>query len=209
LSGENLMDITVFGRPPTRALRVIWMLEEMGLAYRVRPVDFLTSAKDPEFLAANPAGLIPAMTDGELSMAESGAMLQYLAARYGPTPLAPPPDSADFPLFLQFLHFGEASLLGPMNVVVASRFRAPEEHKANWGAQAAADMCVSRTALAVSQLAKTPYLAGKEFTAADISVGYGLHVMGLLGLADRLDPSLEDYLARLRERPAFQRAAAA
>ena len=53
------------------------------------------------------------------------------------------------------------------------------------------------------------HLAGKEFTAADISVGYGLHVMGLLGLADRLDPSLEDYLARLRERPAFQRAAAA
>jgi len=203
------MTITVFGRPPTRALRVIWMLEELGLFYETRQVDFRAAAKDPEFMAANPAGLIPAMVDGDVSMAESIAMIQYLASRYGPTPLAPAPEAANYPLYLQFLHFGEASLCGPLNVVVATRFGAPEEHKANWGAQAAADMCVKRTALAVQQLAKTPHMAGQDFTAADISVGYGLHVMGLLGLGDRLDPSLKDYLARVSERPAFKRALAA
>ncbi len=203
------MTITIFGRPPTRALRVIWMLEEMGLSYETRPVDFRTAARDAEFMAANPAGLIPAMVDGEVAMAESVAMIEYLASRYGPTPLAPGPDAANYPLYLQFLHFGEASLCGPLNVVVATRFGAPEEHKQNWGAQAAADMCIRRSALAVSQLARTPYLAGQDFTAADISVGYGLHVMGVLGLGDRLDASLKDYLGRVSERPAFQRALAA
>lgn len=203
------MTIKVFGKPPTRALRVIWMLEEMGLPYETRQVDFRAAAKDPEFIAANPAGLIPAMVDGDVTMAESVAMMQYLASRYGPTELFPAPEAANYPLFLQFLHFGEASLCGPLNVVVASRFGAPEEHKSNWGAQAAADMCLKRTALPIQQLAKTPFLAGQDFTAADISVGYGLHVMGLLGLGDRLDASLKDYAARLADRPAFKRALAA
>jgi len=181
----------------------------MGLPYEVRPVDFRASEKDPAFLAANPAGLIPAMTDGEIAMAESVAIMEYLAARYGPTDLVPPPSAANFPLYLQFLHFGEASLLGPMNVVVASRYMAPEEHKANWGARAAADMCLRRTSLLMNQVVKTPYLAGQAFTAADISAGYGLYVMNLLGLGDRLEPRLQDYLSSLQERPAFTRALAA
>jgi glutathione S-transferase len=203
------MAIVLYGKPPTRAVRVAWMLEEMGLPYGVRQVDFRHRDSDPEFMAANPAGLIPAMKDGDVVMAESVAIMEYLAARYGPTPLVPKPDAPNFPTYLQFLHFGEASLCAPLNVVVASRFMAPEEHKANWGATVAADMCIRRTALMIRQLEQTPYLAGEDFTAADISSGYGLFVMGFLGLADRLDPKLTAYLARLQERPAFQRATAA
>jgi len=146
------------------------------------------------------------MTDGDVSMCESVAMMQYLAERYGPTPLAPAPDAPNYPKYLQFLHFGEASLTAPLNVVVFSKFMAPDEHKSNWGATAAGDMCVKRSVLALKQLEKTAYVAGDEFTAADISVGYGLYVMGFLGLAEQLEPRLKSYLGTLIERPAFKRA---
>jgi glutathione S-transferase len=202
------MTITVFGKPPTRALRVIWMLEELGLPYEARGVDFRNASKDADFMAANPAALIPAIVDGDVTMSESTAILEYLAARHGPTPLAPRPDAPNYPKYLQFLHFGEASLCGPLNVVVISRFMAPEDQKTNWGATAAADMCIRRSVLAKTQLEKTPYVAGDAFTAADISVGYGLHVMGVLGLGERLDPVLTEYLGRLQERPAFKKAVA-
>src|SRR5947207_547604 len=81
--------ITVFGAPPTRALRVVWMLEEMGLEYEIRPVDFAKRFEDAEFLAASPAGSIPGIRDGGVQMMESCAILEYLGAKYGPTSLAP------------------------------------------------------------------------------------------------------------------------
>jgi glutathione S-transferase len=79
--------ITVYGAPPTRALRVVWMLEEMGLEYEIRPVDFGKRFEDAEFLAASPAGSIPGIRDGGVQMMESCAILEYLGAKYGPTPL--------------------------------------------------------------------------------------------------------------------------
>jgi len=200
--------ITVYGAPPTRALRVLWMLEEMGLTYEVRRVDFATRDQDADFVDANPAAAFPAMRDGEVAMMESCAILEYLAARYGPTPLAPDPDDPTFPAYLTFLHFGEASLAGPMNVVIASRFMAPEADRKNWGAGWVVDNFVRKSAALVRRLGESPYLAGPEFTAADISCGYAIGFARSLGAGDRLDPSLGDYLARLTARPAYQRAAA-
>jgi glutathione S-transferase len=202
------MTITVFGKPPTRALRVTWMLEEMGLPYEVRPVNFAEKGSDTDFMAANPAGLLPAMTDGDVAMGESVAMMQYLAARYGPTPLAPAADAANHAKYLQFLHFGEASLAAPLNVVVASRFFAPDDQKANFGSTAALEMTLRRSVLVIDQLGKSPFMAGNEFTAADISVGYAFYVMEKLGIGERLDPRLKAYQSMLEQRPAFQRATA-
>ena len=200
--------ITVYGAPPTRALRVLWMLEEMGLPYEVRRVDFATRDQDPDFVDANAAAAFPAMRDGEVAMMESCAILEYLAARYGPTPLAPGPDDPTFPAYLTFLHFGEASLAGPMNVVIASRFMAPEADRKNWGAGWVVDNFVRKSAALVRRLGESPYLAGPDFTAADISCGYAIGFARTLGAGDRLDPSLGDYLARLTARAAYQRAAA-
>ena len=88
--------ITVFGEG--RGFRVVWLLEEMGLAYRLRRVDLLAGVdKDPEFLAINPGGFIPAIQDGDVTMVESIAIMAYLMARYGPTPLAPDPHDPAFP----------------------------------------------------------------------------------------------------------------
>jgi glutathione S-transferase len=100
--------ITVFGEG--RGFRVVWLLEEMGLAYRLRPVDLGAGVEnDAEFLAVNPAGFIPAIQDGDVTMVESIAIMEYLMARHGPTPLAPEPHDPAFPMYQQFLHLGEAS----------------------------------------------------------------------------------------------------
>jgi glutathione S-transferase len=79
--------ITVYGAPPTRALRVVWMLEEMGLEYEIRPVDFGKRFEDAEFLAASPAGSIPGIRDGGVQMMESCAILEYLGAKGRPRSL--------------------------------------------------------------------------------------------------------------------------
>src|SRR5579859_4510810 len=123
--------ITVFGEG--RGFRVIWLLEEMGLPYRLRPVDLLVGVEnDPEFLAINPAGFIPAIVDGDVTMVESIAIMEYLMARYGPTPLAPAPDDAAFPAYQQFLHLGEAGLAASIYFVVGARNFAPGTEGQNW-----------------------------------------------------------------------------
>ena len=200
--------ITVYGAPPTRALRVLWMLEEMGLSYEVHPVDFATRFEDAELLAASPTGALPAIRDGDVRVFESCAILEYLGAKYGPTPLAPPPGDPSYPAYVSFLHFGEASLTAPLNVTIGSRFFAPEDQKTNWGALFAIDLFVRKSAALAGPLSRTPYLAGESFTAADISCGYAIGLARFLKFEDRLEPPVRDYAARLAERPAFQRALA-
>ncbi len=165
--------ITVWGTG--RGFRVVWLLEEMGLAYRVRPVDLIAGAhNDPEFLAINPSGFIPALQDGDAVMVESIAIMEYLMARYGPTPLAPAPQDPAFPLYQQFLHLGEAGLAMSMYIVVVSRNLAPAPDKDNWGARKALAIFENRLKLVTRQLARAPYMAGDRFTAADIAVAYAL-----------------------------------
>jgi glutathione S-transferase len=165
--------ITVFGEG--RGFRVVWLLEEMGLPYRLRPVDLLAGAEnDAAFLEVNPAGFIPAIVDGDVTMVESIAIMEYLVARYGPTPLAPGPHDAEFPAYQQFLHLGEAGLAASIYFVVGARNFAPEADRQNWSAGQALGVFESRLTLVTRQLARSPYLAGDIFTAADISVHFAL-----------------------------------
>jgi len=196
--------ITVYGEG--RGFRVLWLLEEMGLAYRMRPVDLLDGLEnDHEFLAVNPAGFIPAIVDGDVVMVESIAILEYLLARYGPSPLALSAEDPNFPAYLQFLHMGEAGLAGPVNAIVATNILAPEDDKANWTVGWARSTFESRLGLVSRQLAKTDYIAGEGFTAADISVTYAMQ------FAQRtIDYVLGDtekaYVARTTARQAYGRA---
>src|ERR1700761_6311874 len=106
--------ITVFGEG--RGFRVVWLLEEMAVPYRLRPVDLIAGVEnDTEFLAINPSGFIPAIQDGDVTMVESIAIMEYLIARHGPeskseAPLAPASADPAFGLYQQFLHLGEAGL---------------------------------------------------------------------------------------------------
>src|SRR5579859_568352 len=196
--------ITVYGEG--RGFRVVWLLEEMGLAYRLRPVDLLAGAEnDPEFLAINPAGFIPAIQDGDVTMVESIAIMEYLMARYGPTPLAPAPHDPSFPAYQQFLHLGEAGLAASIYFVVGARNFAPGTEGQNWSARQALEVFESRLTLVTRRLARSPYLAGETFTAADISVTYALQLAQRSG-GVTLGEAEQGYMARTRGRDGYKRA---
>lgn len=196
--------ITVYGAPPTRAFRVMWALEELGVEYRLRPVDLRQRMSDAEFLKINPAGFLPAIDDDGMVMVESIAILEYLIARYDGSRLAPAPDDVAFPMYQQFLHLGESGLAAYLNIVVGSRFFAPEAERENFGVKVAERMFFGRLALVSARLASVPMMAGEMFSAADISVTYALDIADRLGLAGQFGPELKAYRERMSSRPAYK-----
>jgi glutathione S-transferase len=201
--------ITVFGEG--RGIRVVWLLEEMGLPYRLRPVDLIAGVEsDTEFLAINPCGFIPALQDGDVTMVESIAIMEYLIAKYGPesksaTPLAPAPTDPAYGLYQQFLHLGEAGLAGMLYFHVITKNIAPEAERDNWTARESVEIFKNRLQLVTRQLARAPYMAGDTFTAADISVTYALtFAQAAAGLT--LGAAEKAYWARTTARPAYKRA---
>ncbi|HLY04589.1 MAG TPA: glutathione S-transferase family protein [Rhizomicrobium sp.] len=201
--------ITVYGAPPTRSFRVVWALEELGLEYRLREVDLRQRMSDQEFLKLNPAGFLPAIDDDGLVMVESIAILEYLIARYNGVQLAPAAGDPDFPMYQQFLHLGESGLAAYLNIMVASRFFAPEPERENFGAKVAERMFLNRLQLVSSRLASASMLAGQEFSAADISVTYALDLAERLGLAGHFGAELKAYRERMSARPGYRAAQAA
>ena len=202
--------ITVWGGQTSRSLRVVWLLEEMGLPYLIRQVDMLAAEKDPAWLAVNPGDFLPAIQDGDVTMVESIAIMEYLLARYGQdsksdAPLAPAPHDAAFAMYQQFMHLGEAGLGANIQVVVVSGFIAPESERNNWGARWALDQFNNRMKLVKRQLARAPYMAGEAFTAADISVTYALTLAKRMG-GIVLDESEKAYMARTTGREGYHRA---
>ena len=196
--------ITVFGEG--RGFRVVWLLEEMGLPYRLRDVDLLAGVQnDAEFLAINPSGFIPALRDGAVIMVESIAIMEYLLGRYGPSRLAPGPQDAAFPLYQQFLHLGEAGLAASIYFVSGARNIAPAAERDNWSARQAMSTFTSRMTLVTRQLERAPCMAGDDFTAADISVGYALE-MARKNVGVEFGADVQAYMERLRARAGYQRA---
>jgi glutathione S-transferase len=197
--------LTIYHVPRTRSLRVIWLCEEMGVPYEVKQETF--GQPSPEFLEANPLGAFPGIRDGDVLMGESTAIMQYVTEKYGPTPLALKVDHPRFADYLQFVTFGEASMAAYMNPVIATLFAAPEGQKENFTVEAAKGMFIRRLGAVEKKLDQGDYLAG-DFTAADISVGYALGLGEGFGLGEQYSAPIKAYSARLRERPAFQAAAA-
>jgi glutathione S-transferase len=198
--------LEIFHAPRTRSMRVVWMAEELGLPYTLKP----ESLREPsaEFLKANPARSLPAIIDDGVILTESVAILMYLGERYGPTPLAPKPDAAGYCDYLQFLVYGEASMAAFLNPLIATKFMAPEDQKTNFTATAAQDMFTRRLALVDQQLGREPYMAGEAFTAADISVIYALDLGEMLGLGDRYSERIAGYRAQVKGRVGYQAATA-
>jgi glutathione S-transferase len=138
-------------------------------------------------------------------MVESIAIMEYLMARYGPTPLAPAPNDPAFPAYQQFLHLGEAGLAASIYFVVGARNFAPEAERGNWSAGQALEVFESRLGLVARQLERSPYLAGERFTAADISVTYALELARRSG-GVTLGEAEQAYVSRTSGREAYQRA---
>ena len=122
--------IDIYHVPGTRSVRVIWLCEELGLPYRRIPVDFSADYRaSPEWREKNPVGKVPVMTDGDLTIFESGAMVQYLLDRYGEGRLQPPPGTAEHAFFLQWCWFSEATFARPLGEIVNHRRALPESEQ--------------------------------------------------------------------------------
>lgn len=188
-----------------RSFRVLWMLEELGAPYTLKMLPFPPRVGAREFLKINPLGTVPAFFDGEVRMTESAAICQFLAAQSAPTPLNVEPQEPEFAAYLNYLHFGEATLTFPQTLVLRyGRFELEERRSP----QVAADYAkwfLSRLRSLEPLLAAQPYVCGR-FTAADVSVGYALMLAGHLDLSTQFTPAVAAYWQRLQEREAFQRA---
>lgn len=196
----------VFHAPRTRSLRVLWMAEEMGIDYQIEPASLMEPSE--AFLAANPTRTLPVVVlEDDAVLTESVAILQYMAAQYGPTPLEVPQTSPEYPNYLQFLFFGEATLAANLTPIVRTKFMAPDEQKDNWTVQNAAEVFLRQLKLVERRLGQAPFMAGDHFTAADISVGYALAFGAFLGLGDKYPPKVAAYWEKLQARPAFIAAA--
>jgi len=201
--------ITLYHSPRSRSIRVFWLLEELGLPYELKTVEFTPeSLKGPEYLKVHPLGKVPALQDDGVTMFESGAIVEYLLEKYGKGRLAPAPGTTARAPFLQWVHFGEATALPPLADIVQHTFLRPEAERI----PAIADDGRARMAGVLDVLDKSlagkQYLLGDEFTAADVMVGYALYLAKMLGLLSDKHPNLLAYMGRLEKRPAFQKATA-
>ena len=194
--------------PDARSFRPLWALEELGLSYALHLLPFPPRVREPAYLEVNPLGTIPALKDGETFMSESAAIVQYLCTRYGPSELAVGADDPAYGAWLNWLHFGEATLTFPQTLVL--RYRQFEPGKAEVVADDYAQWFLSRLRHVDRALTDgREWLCAGRFTGADISVGYALLLARQLKLDAKFSPAIQAYWERLAARPAFKAAKAA
>jgi len=198
--------ITIHHCVSARSLRPVWMCEEMGLPYQLHMLPFPPRVQRKDYLAINPLGTVPWLQDGDITLSESAAMCQYLAARYGEGRWDVPAHDPRYGDYLNALHFGEATLTFPQTLLLRyAHFESPERRQP----QVVEDYTrwfMGRLKALPLRLQGQPYLCGERFTAADISVGYALLVNTYLDLDQAWPQEVHAYWERLRERPALQRA---
>jgi glutathione S-transferase len=198
--------ITLHHCVSARSFRPLWALEEIGVPYELKMLPFPPRVLARGFKDVNPLGTIPAFEDDALFMTESSAICQYLAARYSPGALDVAPHETDFGRYLNFLHFGEATLTFPQTLVLRYAHLEPPERLQPQIVDDYARWFHARLRTLAPLLDAQPYLCAGRFTAADISVGYALMLAELLGLSEGFAPPIADYWRRLRERDGFRRA---
>lgn len=202
----NRIMITLYHCMSARSFRPLWMLEEIGLPYELVMLPFPPRVAAPSYRDINPLGTIPLMIDGHTRMTESAAICQYLCAIAAPTPLQVEPGEQEFGAYLNYLHFGEATLTFPQTLVLRySRFE-PEDRRQPTVAADYAKWFLARLRTLEPVLADRAYLCAGRFTAADVSVGYALMLAQHLGLSADFTPAVAAYWDRLQQRDGYVRA---
>ena len=183
--------------PRTRSFSALWLMEETGQPYERVLIDLnKNDQKSPDYLKINPMGKVPAIQDGDVSLAESAAICAYVAERYPEAKLAPPVGDPRRAKYLQWLFFGPGCI-EPAMVQVSTKIEM-NPVAAGWGdAQRVFDVLDDA-------LAKGPWLLGETFSAADIIIGSGLNFSVRLFKMIASRPSFEAYIERCMARPAFQ-----
>ncbi|WP_426957866.1 glutathione S-transferase family protein [Muricoccus radiodurans] len=190
----------------SRSHRVLWLLEELGLPYEVIRYarDPVTMAAPPSLRAVHPLGKSPVVEDGGEVLAESGAILETLLDRHDLTGrLRPAAGSAAHRRYLHWMHFAEGSVMPPLLVKLYLSRLGP----AGAAALPRVDgQIADNLDYMEAVLAEAPFFAGEAFSAADIQMGYPMEASAARGGLSESRPRLWDWLARMRARPAWQRA---
>jgi glutathione S-transferase len=191
----------LYWSPRSRSFSTLWLMEETGQPYERVLTDISKGAqKAPDYLAINPMGKVPALRDGEATLAEAAAICAYVAERYPQANLAPP---LGHPLRAKYLYwlFFSPGCVEPAMVQLATKIEI-NPTSAGWGdAQRVFDVLDGA-------LDRGPWLLGETFSAADIMIGSGLNFAVRLFKMAPSRPSFERYIDRCAARPAFQRASA-
>ena len=201
--------ITLYHCVSARSFRPLWMLEELCLPYELKVLPFPPRLEAQPYLELNALGTIPAFFDGATRMTESAAICHFLAARHSPGALNVETDELDFGAYLNWLHFGEATLTFPQTLILRYARFEPAERRQPQVAEDYARWFLSRLRTLEPLLAQQDFMCAGRFTAADVSVGYALMLADDIGLKERFKPAVLAYWKRLQARDGYQRALAA
>jgi glutathione S-transferase len=211
--------ITVHHLNNSRSQRILWLLEETGTPYEVKRYqrDAKTMLAPPELRAVHPLGKSPVITDGEVTLAESGAIVEYLASRYGNENLIPKANTPERLRYLYWMHFAEGSMMPPLLLkLIFDRIeKGPMPFFARPIARRIAQTAKNAMVLpnlqrildyAESELGRQEWFAGPAFTAADIQMSFPMEAASARGGLDAGRPKLWGFLQKIHARPAYQRA---
>ncbi|MDQ7246998.1 glutathione S-transferase family protein [Dongia sedimenti] len=201
--------LTVHHLGRSQSERIVWLCEELGIPYELKRYDRRADNKlaPPEYKALHPMGIAPVITDGDLTLGESGAIVEYIVQTYGNGRLIPRRGDAGFADFLYWFHFANATLQPTLGRVMALERLDPSEKNAPL--QMAKDRLCLLFGMLEQKLGAAPYLAGAALTAADIMTVFSLTTMRLFRPTDlSAYPSILAYLQRVGARPGYQRAMA-
>lgn len=211
--------LTVHHLNNSRSQRILWLLEELGLPYEVKRYerDAQTMLAPPALRQVHPLGKSPVLTDGAHTVAESGAIIEYLLSRHGGGRLRPPEDSDERLRFTYWLHFAEGSAMPPLllKLVFGRVQSAPMPFFVKPIARGIAKNVLSRFVepnlkaqldFMEAELSQRDWFAGPEFSAADIQMSFPLEAAAQRAGLDASRPRLWAWLQRIHARPAYRRA---
>jgi len=188
----------------SRSQRILWLLEELALPYEIRDYkrDQTTRLAPPELLAIHPLGKSPVITDGETVVHESGAIIDYLVRRHGAGRLQPDPASADYDIYVQWLHYAEGSAMLPLMLKLYTGRLGDAAAPLNPRIESE---IANHLGYVDAALAGRSWLLGETFSAADVQMSFVGEVAGAHGVRSRYR-EIDAWVQRLHARPAYQAA---
>ena len=190
----------------SRAVRVAWLFEELGLSYKIQKFDLgAQEMRSPEYKKLHPMGRVPTLEDGSITIFESGAIIQYILEKNKNHKLIPSSDDEKYANYLQWFHYAEGMIMPPMNIIVVETILLPPERRNETNVKRATKLLGQMLSAVDHHLIGRDYLAG-EFSAADLMTGHAVVMASKLGADISDKPTLQTYIQRLTDRPAFKKA---
>lgn len=188
----------------SRAVRVAWVLEELGLEYDVHKFSLGDrSMREPAYLSLHPMGRVPTLEDGKIRLFESGAIVQYILEKYGNGRFVPRSNNSNFASYLQWFHYAEGMIMPPMNTLVVETILLPPERRTEVNVKRASKLLNQMLYAVNENLSDKAYLVGPEMTAAEFMTGHAVIMSQRLGIDMQDKPYLIEYIKRLETRDAF------